>query len=428
MSEPQETEKKSLDQQHEATLTRETEHSMPVPSKENVNEATHSTPELAEQAVDSTGQSDTPFISTEDSNKRVFRWMEEKEQTACDKDLMINSLAESLQIHKEIVERVQREKDAYEEAMEKKHREERNSLMMQHEQAKAALEEHRERCARLEVAYQSVVQELETKKQEYKRIEANFYSHVRSIRPTDDDLSTIQPEIGHLLSQMNNLCMSLRSKIDRDSATAFVQERWPAMNESIKELIKAEETTLDSGYITLFAEKFLVETMIEGIVRQPIHPGVSINEAFQQVDAWIRARNEEWATRLRQQVSALVVKQPAEEQQSIEKAKEALVEHIMDQLSRIYPAIKEDANQAKKILNIVNRAARLSLAMKGQEIAIKPVSVQEGVATFDSTLMKPVNKGKPEGRVLVVVSPPFVATDPSDPEHGFVIPGKVLCV
>ncbi|KAG0171758.1 hypothetical protein DFQ28_000436 [Apophysomyces sp. BC1034] len=423
MSDSQETDYTILEQQSEAVERQETDGSLQISANETLKE----TSETKEQATENVNWSEALLAESENKRKRVFRWMEGKGQTESDKDLMINSLAESLQIHKEIVERIQREKDVYEETMEKRHAEERNAVNVEREKAQLALEEHKEHYARLEAAYQSVVQELEAKKQEYKRIEANFYSHVRTIKPTDDDLSTIQPEIGHLFSQLNNLCMSLRSKIDREAATTFVQERWPALNESVKELMKNDEKTLDSGYITLFAEKFLVETMLHEIMKQPIHLGVSVNEAFEQVDAWIRVRNEEWATRLRQQISALVVKQPADEQESIEKAKEALVERIIDQLSRIYPTVKEDANQAKKILNIVNRTAKLNLAMKGQEILVKPVPIEEGVATFNSTMMKPVNKGKPEGRVLIVISPPFIASDPNDPEHGFVILGKVLC-
>lgn len=96
-----------------------------------------------------------------------------------DKDLVINTLTESLQIHKEIMERLHSEREAFIEKMERERNEEQETTRKEKEQALQAMEEQLERYERLESAYNLVVAELETKKTEYKKMESRFYDHVR---------------------------------------------------------------------------------------------------------------------------------------------------------------------------------------------------------------------------------------------------------
>lgn len=361
--------------------------------------------------------------------QRIASWI----QHESDKDLYIRSLTESLLIHKEIVERIENEKEQYVESIEQMRRKERQ----EYEALQQAMEERQLEYEKLQQMYHAVLGDLEKKKQEYQRMEANYYSHVRQIRATDDDLSTIQTEISHLFSQISNLCMSLRSKADRAQGTAFVFERWPEKQEAIRtHLLKSaaeeeenEELLLDPGHIGVFTEKFLVEELLRNILEAPLHVGVSVNEAFRQVEAWMAQRNAEWAARFRQQMSALVAKQPGDdEEENIEQAKQTLTQRVMEQLLRIYPKIQGDANAGRKVTNVIQRATRLSLAIKGQELPVRTLEIEEGATEFDPSTMKPASKGKPEGLVLLVITPAFTANDPTDPEHGFLVPAKVFCV
>lgn len=86
-----------------------------------------------------------------------------------DKDLVITTLTESLQIHKEIMERLHSEREAFIDKMERERSEEQEITRKEKEQALQAMEEQLERYERLESAYNLVVSELETKKTEYKR-------------------------------------------------------------------------------------------------------------------------------------------------------------------------------------------------------------------------------------------------------------------
>jgi hypothetical protein len=156
--------------------------------------------------------------------------------------------------------------------------------------------------------------------------------------------------------------------------------------------------------------------------------GVSINDAFKDVQDWMADRNDEWTTRLRQQICSLVIQKPGDEETNIEEAKDKLLEHIINDLHVAYPSLKEDANQRKKIENLITRASKLSLAMKGQDIKIKRLAIKEGADFYDTTTMKTTAKGKPNGLVFLQITPPFIAQDEIDSEHGFVVPGKVFCI
>jgi uncharacterized protein YicC (UPF0701 family) len=367
--------------------------------------------------------------------------------TDSDKDLVIHSLHESLHIHKEIVEKIHAEKEAYVTKMLLERQVELDDV----KRVKQTLEEQMDRYNKLDAAYSALRRELDTKKDDYKRMETRFYAHVKSIKATDDDLSTIQHEISHVSSQLNNLCMGLKAKMDQQSGSTFLFSKYNEQQQRLikKYLIKPTDNEqhdndsddpplLEPRYITMLTEKLIMELLVENIFDQPLHIGVSVNQAYEQVGQWMRRYNEEWAQRFRQQMSALLANQAQQQEEgegkSIELAMNSLVDTILEQLGHIYPELQnQDSDyrdrQQKKIQTIVARMARLDLAIKGQDIEIKYQRIQEGgQVAFDPSTMRADGKGKPDGQVLFVISPPFVAIDPNDTDHGFITPGKVYCV
>ncbi|KAI7883329.1 hypothetical protein K492DRAFT_175500 [Lichtheimia hyalospora FSU 10163] len=383
--------------------------------------------------------------------QRIASWIQHESDT----DLYIRSLSESLMIHKEIVERIENEKEQYIETMEQERKQERKHAEQERQAAHQALESQRQEYDRLMQAHQNALMDLDKKRSEYSRMEANYYSHMRTIRATDDDLSTVQSELSAVLSQTANLCMSLRSKADKVAGARFVLEHWPEKEALIREHMlskqqpkksdteeedqqqqqekeeenndeKDEPMMMDVGFIGVFIEKYLVDTILSRILHQSLHPGLPVNDAFQQVFEWMDKRNTEWATRLRQQMVALLARQPMEDQSPIDDAKQSIVKDIMESLSKVYPHV--DGNTEKKLTNIVNRATKLNLAIKGQEVLVQVRHIKEGDTAFDSTTMKAASKGKAEGTVAIVISPGFSASDPTDEEHGFLVPAKVLCL
>lgn len=402
------------------------------PSSSTTHNMTHSptSPTIhdstdAAMDIDQTSQDFQASVEERKQSVHSFRVLDSQKDTESDKDLIIHSLHESLHIHKEILERIQNEKEKYQSQVDKERQEEKKSLENWRQASQQVLEEQHDRCQELEQNIALLKQELEAKKEAYQKLEVNFYSYVKQIRVTDDDLSTIQPEISHLLSQLNNTCMGLKSKMDRQGGTDFVFEHWPEKAESIKKYMMPSGDLLDTSYITLFVEKYLINTLLIHVLDVPIHLGVSINDAFQELDDWMASRNKEWSNRLRQQVCALVIQQPADEEAQIQAAKDQLLQEIVSVLGSVYPVLKQDP---KKIENLIQRASKLNLAVKGQEIKIERLPIEEGVTHFNGETMKATAKGKPNGIVFLAITPTFVARDELDNEHGFTVPGKVFCV
>ncbi|KAG2234426.1 hypothetical protein INT48_007174 [Thamnidium elegans] len=377
-------------------------------------------------AVDTTSKNFHSSVEERKNSVHSFRVVDSQKETDSDKDLIIHSLHESLHIHKEILERIQTEKEEYKQHIEQERVEEQISVSSWKEASERVLTEQQARCKELENNIEKLRRELELKKEEYSKLEVNFYSYVKTIRVTDDDLSTIQPEISHLLSQLNNTCMGLKSKMDRQGGTQFVFDHWKDKADLIKKyMLPASEELLDTSYITLFVEKYLINTLLTRVIDIPIHLGISINDSFKEIDDWMSTRNKEWSNRLRQQICSLVVQQPGDEEARIQLAKDQLLAEIVSVLESVYPPLKKDP---KKIENLIQRALKLNLAVKGQEINIERIPVEEGKTLFDAQTMKATAKGKPNGIVFLSITPTFVARDELDNEHGFTVPGKVFCV
>lgn len=386
----------------------------------------NSTAVEVETNIDQTSQDFKSSVEERKQSVHSFRVLDTQQDTDSDKDLIIHSLHESLHIHKEILERIQHEKEAYQQKVEKEREEEKESMENWRQNSQRVIDEQTIHCEELESNIAKLKQELELKKEEYSKLEVNFYSYVKTIRVTDDDLSTIQPEISHLLSQLNNTCMGLKSKMNRQGGTDFVFQYWSDKADLIKKyMLKEGEESLDTSYITLFVEKYLLNALLTNILDVPIHLGISINDSFKELDDWMSSRNKEWSNRLRQQVCSLVVQQPGDEEVKIQAAKNDLLQQIVEVLGSVYPPLKNDS---KKIENLISRTLKLNLAVKGQEIKIERLPIEEGVTCFNSETMKATAKGKPNGIVFLAITPPFIARDELDNEHGFTVPGKVFCI
>ncbi|KAI8073868.1 hypothetical protein BC940DRAFT_315468 [Gongronella butleri] len=484
--------------------------------------------------------STTSYMSTARASEDIYPCTEVSD-TDSDKDLVIHSLNESLSIHKEILEKIHMEKEDSITRL----KQQRQVEMLEIEQTRQLLEEQMDRYNKLDAAYHVLLKDLDAKKRDYDKMETKFYSHVKTIRATDDDLSTIQQELGHMASQLNNLCMGLKSRMDVDAASAYLfdyfhdqqakmllhmntlpdgapiveketplaasvralamaaaeddderdvdgkkdkneqqdedddafprsapiesapevrssssssssrsrssrsskssngshdekeeekQEKEENDAQTKKECVKEspQRIRLAARHITMLTEKLVMDHLLATIFDQPLYIGMDVNASYGEVMQWMKKYNASWADRFRQQMSSLVANQAVyDHQAAIEQAKTRVIEQLIEQLGHLYPVLqqldhKDTLTQRKKIETIVTRAARLSLAMQGQDIPVQHPTIAPN-SPFDPALMKPAGKGQTDGNVLFVISPPFIATDPNDQEHGFLLHAKVYC-
>lgn len=136
--------------------------------------STQHVPELVDSRSNSS--SDTSIRKKKQHRRRTI---EIDGDADSDKDLVISTLTESLQMHKEIMEELQREKDAFVADLKREREQEKQATRKEKEDALESMEAQLQRYRQLEEAYSLVVNELEAKKNEYRRMETSFYEHVR---------------------------------------------------------------------------------------------------------------------------------------------------------------------------------------------------------------------------------------------------------
>ncbi|CAO3690017.1 unnamed protein product [Umbelopsis ramanniana] len=270
--------------------------------------------------------------------------------------------------------------------------------------------------------------QLQRREQEYARIEHNFFEHTKIIRATDDDLSTIRDSFKLLKYGITRFVMSLNKKADREKATEKFQALWPHL--PLLEL----GTPLEHGHINMLTEKLIHQHLNNLIFKSPLYPGLHINGAYSEMSRWLQDHGSEFSTRLRQQLTAIIAKSKPETDIQVEaqSARAHILEVVYNDLAEIYDPVMRETDQAaqdgngayySKIREIIDKSLKLSIAIRGQDVDISILPIQEGEQSFDEETMVEV-KGKTEGKIKFCICPPFFG---GDGEHGFLEKGKVVC-
>ena len=263
---------------------------------------------------------------------------------------------------------------------------------------------------------------------EYTTIEHSFFEHTRAIRATDDDLSTIRDSFKLLKYSIARLIMTLNKKADKARAAQKFTTTWPS-------LIIVDPTTgeMEPSLVNLLAEKLVHEHLVKHVFSAPIYPGLKVNDAYFALNTWLQAHSSQFSVRLRQQMAAVVAKSSKDSDihLSAQKEKAKIATKIYEDLADIYhpflrendAAVEEDKRYYSKICDIVDKSLKLTIAIRGQEVEIKTVSIEEGnKQEFEEETMTEV-KGRTGGLVRFCICPAFMG---GDREHGFLEKGKVV--
>ncbi|KAI9280123.1 hypothetical protein BY458DRAFT_431006 [Sporodiniella umbellata] len=343
-----------------------------------------------------------------------------------EKDSIINSLLKNLNIHKELLEKCQHDKKKSLYQLKKERKRQEKALKKQKSEIINYLETKEHQCKRLQKSVDNLRQEIEQEKKAYLQLENNFYSYVKTIRATKDNLSAVKVKMIYLFDQLSSTCMEMKLEMDCKKGSEFVYQTFFGKTDLIEHYMSPSDGLLDASYITLFVEKYLAQIFEMLITSFPIHLGVSINDAFQKVQFWISKRNGQWSDRLRQQICVLVMKPDRlQEAEYITICKDSLLKNIRLVLGDIYPSLKHGSGKFESlIVNLI----KLDLVLKGQSIAIKRISIIEEVTRLDASIMKTIEKGKSDGIVGLSITSAFAISSIQDQEHTFTIPAKVLCI
>ncbi|KAL0093240.1 hypothetical protein F4703DRAFT_1730540 [Phycomyces blakesleeanus] len=295
--------------------------------------------------------------------------------------------------------------------------------------AKQEIEAEAEKKQTLQAELDEARRVFQAREMEYTQVEHSFFAHTRAIRATDDDLSTIRDSFKLLKYSITRVIMTLNKKADRATATECLVAAWPNLN-----VLDPNSPTkeLESAHINLLAEKKVHEHLVQSVFRCPIYPGLSVNESFAALNEWLISHDSKFNVRLRQQLASIVAKNSKEGVifQAGHAEKKKIADMIYNDIADIYApfvrendaAVEEDKRYSTKITDIVDKAMRLVVAIRGQDVDISTLDIEEGKQAFDEETMVDV-KGKTTGIIRFCICPVFVG---GDGEHGFLEKGKVV--
>ncbi|KAF8985847.1 hypothetical protein BGZ46_001398 [Entomortierella lignicola] len=284
------------------------------------------------------------------------------------------------------------------------------------ERQSVVLELNRTRGAyhNLDRQYMELQEKLTKKDRDYELMSKNYLEHVRLIRATDDDHSTIIDRLTQLKASIEHLIRKAQGgrsvNLNREAAVNHFKESGRLEN------FPVEEEKLESYHLNLYMESVVMFTLVEHFFNKPLSCVFDFNNGFKEIYEWMKERNEKLAVRWRQQLCVMLTQSP-----STKARQEEVVGTVAGALSELMSKVYLNTNELVKIKDICNKAFDLAIAMTAQESLIFPVATELGIP-FDEENMGPSLKSNPDGKVALVIFPAF-----KDGVNAFHVRSKVWC-
>lgn len=262
--------------------------------------------------------------------------------------------------------------------------------------------------------YNDVTAKLAKRDQEYDVMSKNYLEHMRHIRATDDDHSTIMERLTQLKVGIEHLVRTAQGPRSVNLNRKEAIDHFKGTGQLAA--FPIPEDKLEPFHLNLYMESIVMYTLVTCFFDRPLSCIFDFNEGFQDIYDWMSQRNDKSAVRWRQQLCQMLAQDPAtknRQAEEVDKAAAALSELI----SKVYTG----SNVTAKIRDLCNKAFELAVAMTGMESAISPVYIPLGTS-FDEENMGSSLKSNCEGKVALVIFPTF-----RDRVQAFNIPPKVWC-
>ncbi|KAG0198786.1 hypothetical protein BGX28_007808 [Mortierella sp. GBA30] len=257
-------------------------------------------------------------------------------------------------------------------------------------------------------------QKLAKRESDYEVMSKNYLEHVRLIRPTDDDHSTIMDRLTQLKASIEHLIRKAQGgrsvNLQRELAIEHIKGK------GLLEGFPVPEDKLEAYHLNLFMESVVMSTLVSHFFDKPLCCIFDYNKGFKEIYDWMFTRNEKLAVRFRQQLCVMVAQDPA-----TKARQDGEVSETANALSELISKVYANTTELAKVRDICNKAFELAIAMTGLESVISPVTIPLGTP-FDEDNMGTSLKSNPEGKVALVIFPAF-----QDKECAFDVRPKVWC-
>ncbi|KAF9944614.1 hypothetical protein BGZ70_004492 [Mortierella alpina] len=262
--------------------------------------------------------------------------------------------------------------------------------------------------------FMDIQQKLAKRESDYEVMSKNYLEHVRLIRPTDDDHSTIMDRLTQLKASIEHLIRKAQGgrsvNLQKDVAIEHLKSK------GLLEAFPVPEDKLESFHLNLFMESVVMSTLVSHFFDKALCCVFDYNKGFKEIYDWMFSRNEKMAVRFRQQLCVMVTQDP-----DTKVRQEEQVNTTAAALSELLSSVYANTNELAKVRDLCNKAFELAIAMTGLESVISPVTIPLGTP-FDEDTMGTSLKSNPEGKVALVIFPAF-----RDKECAFDVRPKVWC-
>ncbi|KAK3841168.1 MAG: hypothetical protein J3R72DRAFT_491885 [Linnemannia gamsii] len=255
---------------------------------------------------------------------------------------------------------------------------------------------------------------FDAQKRDYETMSKNYLEHVRLIRATDDDHSTIIDRLTQLKSFIEQVVRKAQGSRSVNLNRAIAIEYLKSYG--LLENFPVPERSLEPFHLNLFMEAMVMRALVDRFFDQPLCSVFEYNKGFSQIYDWMNSRNHSQAVRWRQQLCLMLTQDP-----ETKARQEKEVAMTADALTEVISSVYNGTNEGSKIRDICNRAFELSVAMTGIDSVIKPFNTPLNTP-YDEEYMRTSLKSNPQGKVALVIFPAF-----KDKEGNFNIGPKVWC-
>ncbi|KAG0216039.1 hypothetical protein B0O80DRAFT_483487 [Mortierella sp. GBAus27b] len=255
---------------------------------------------------------------------------------------------------------------------------------------------------------------LTKRERDYEVMAKNYMDHVRLVRATDDDHSTIIDRLTQLKAAIEHLIRKAQGQksvnLNRTAAIELFKDSGLLYSFPI------EEESLEAFHLNLYMESVVMDALVTNFFDKPLCSVFEYNEGFKDIYGWMFTRNDKLAIRWRQQLCVMLTHDP-----ETKARQEVQVSSTANALTELISEVYTGSNEGAKLRDICSKAFELAIAMTGFDSVISPATVPLDVR-FNEETMAPALKNNPEGKVALVVFPAF-----KDTQSGFNMRPKVWC-
>ncbi|KAL0076967.1 STAT transcription factor [Phycomyces blakesleeanus] len=180
-----------------------------------------------------------------------------------------------------------------------------------------------------------------------------------------------------------------------------------------------------SGVINLLVEKIIINNLLRDICHMPSYFGVpSAIEYPKLSDYTPEKQTPEFSSQFRRNFENLL-KDP-KTSDALRKRREKVASVLVKLLHELFPAMNPYVTR-KKMMEIVEAAAELSLSIHTQDLAVNIVKLIEGKDQLRTYTKTQLGSSAGAKTIQIVICPPFIANEGQKTEH-VLLEGKVICL